>query len=171
MSLIQTQINIIGVDPGKTTGIALYNVRGFQSYEVSGETAVEFIENRARIRAAVAPLLIVCERWIVGAHTAKHSAQGDAANIIGALDDFAKSTEHVTMELQSASDAKHACTSHTLKQLGWFTPRLGHANDAGSHVGLAMLKYHSSAWLHLINVLDSDQHTVLDSNQDAQLTD
>lgn len=171
MSVIQTQINIIGVDPGKTTGIALYNARGFQSYEVSEETAVEFIKNRARIRAAVTPLLIVSERWITGTHTSKHSAQSHAQQINGALEQFAKETEHITFEQQTAADAKHICPSRTLKQLGWYTPRLGHANDAGSHVGLAMLRYHSSAWLHLINVLDSNQDTVLDSSQDAQLTD
>jgi hypothetical protein len=145
--------NIIGVDPGGTTGVAMFSVRGFTSFQMSGSHAVPFITERVHNRAVLGRIIIACQRFVIvgGAQT----QQTDALRIIGALESFADlAHNHVTFELQNAADAKKAATPDLLRQIDWWTPAMEHANDAAQHVALTMIRFYPEMWLNMIRPVE-----------------
>lgn len=149
--------NLIGVDPGEVTGIALYGVRGFTSLELPGVEAATFVMTRARDRSTISRVQIGCERWTNRGRVGRMTSQPRAQLIIGALDEFTRGEEFVTLELQSPGDAKHAVSIEMLKELEWHRPTHGgHANDAAAQVGLLMLRYFPARWYELTHPVQSN---------------
>ena len=128
---------VVGVDPGGTTGLAIWSPHlGLSLREVQGaDQAVDWLADMA----AGAGRHFVVEKYIITPQTAKLSQQHDALEIIGALKFLVRKHGH-TMTFQSPSEAKAFSKDDKLKRVGWYQPGLGHARDASRHVLLYLSK-------------------------------
>ena len=143
--------NIIAVDPGLTTGVAFYNVRGFKSFHVPGDTAVQLIKGWATQRCEIAHLLLATQRFTVSAQSSRHSRQNHAMKINGALEAFGDEHVDISVLVQNAADASKACSDDVLRKVGWWNVGMPHANDAARHVGLTMLSHFSARWYEMLH--------------------
>lgn len=141
----------MGVDPGGTTGIAIW--RGtypwrrsiVQHYQFEQTPAVKMVDDFAtQCQMDGIPLLIGCETYIVrkGRNTV-HTMQNDALEIIGAIKSIAERTDAI-LSMQMPATAKHVLDDKALKKFGWWKSSIDyrHANDAARHIGCAMLMHH-----------------------------
>lgn len=133
----------LAIDPGGTTGMALFNTRDngtdFESWEIPGglEGFAQWNFN------AGLPLRgfdqIVMESFIINEGTYKKTAQYDALYIIG----YVRALSHLhgpPVKMQSPPKRK-GCTDAMLKALKWYDRSPGgHANDAARHLVVHLLK-------------------------------
>lgn len=128
---------VIGIDPGKTTGFAIWQ-NGHLLIEQSGQLPrQQFFEwfEKIACTAHVSPLHVVIERFLIGRATV--GKEGDAHYAIGGIGIAEYLSEKYEFELtiQGASKAKNFCTDEKLKILGWYHGTSGgHQNDAIRHL-------------------------------------
>lgn len=134
MNLTTEAPMFIAIDPGLTSGWALYNTLDgtFASGEIEGRPLLyRFLEN---VMDDGQPMHLIVERFDIGAGTVEKTRQLDALYIIGALEYLAGKTG-AGFTVQSRASAKTFATDDKLKALGWwFRGGEGHANDAGRHL-------------------------------------
>lgn len=141
--------HILAVDPGKTSGIALFKFDLANPVLIwSGE--YQQYNYASPIRSAIedasdcgADLDVVCERFTINAQTVKNSQAPFSLEQIGILKqcmlDVGLDTERINF--QSPSDAKGMFTNQALKKLEyWHTGGEGHALDAIRHGLLRCVK-------------------------------
>lgn len=126
---------IIGVDPGKETGLALYFNRSLLTKDSVAASEVltrvsRWVHNTLGKFGDNAQVIIAVERYQVGGNTVKKTRQPDAVEILGALRLIARGNPQVRVVVSNASDAKKIASPATLKRIGWWTPGHGHINDA-----------------------------------------
>jgi hypothetical protein len=103
--------------------------------------------------------VVVCERFIIGAHTAKLTQAPWSLEQIGALRFFC-SRNSIPFVLQNAADAKKFGTDKALNTLGWKRPRGGgHARDAQRHLLVYLAKK---------NMIDLEPLLAVDDNTIVQ---
>lgn len=148
--------NIVGVDPGGTCGVAIYNVRGFQSFHVPGPQAGRFITERVRRLTELSHVFVACQRFIIvgGAQTQQPEALQTIGELTALADDDGK---NITLELQNSADAAKAGSRELLTQLDWWRPGMEHANDAARHVALTMLRHFPTMWYEMIRSVESNR--------------
>ena len=141
---------ILAVDPGKATGIALfeYTVNEEPILVWSGEYQQK--EVAEPIRKAVdhaynnnVELDVVCERFIINAQTVRNSQAPFSLEVIGALKQLLLDGEvdPDRINFQSPSDAKAMFDNPKLKKLEyWHKGGEGHALDAVRHGLLRCVK-------------------------------
>jgi hypothetical protein len=145
---------ILAVDPGKATGLALFE------HETGGEPVLMWSMEvqqheyagpiRATLELAAAselPLEIVCERFTINVQTAKNSQAPYSLEQIGILKqclmDVGRQTDDIYF--QAPADAKAVFPNEKLKKLGyWHRGGEGHALDAIRHGLLRLVK---SGWV------------------------
>lgn len=129
---------VVAVDPGGTTGIAVWSpIMGLSMREVKGaDHAVDWLADMAR---QLAGAHFVVEKYIITPATAKLSQQHDPLEIIGALKFLTRKYGH-KLVLQSPSEAKAFSTNDKLKRVGWYQPGQDHARDASRHALLYLSK-------------------------------
>lgn len=129
---------VVGVDPGGTTGIALWSPQlGLSLRQVEGaDHAVDWLADMAR---QLTNATFVVEKYIITPATAKLSQQHDPLEIIGALKYVTRRHGH-KMVMQSPSEAKAFSTNDKLKRVEWYQPGQDHARDASRHVLLYLSK-------------------------------
>lgn len=131
---------LLGVDPGGTTGYAMWSGWGeknFRAGQIEGRH--EFL---AALDTAIGwgyPMVWVVERFVITPSTTKMTPQYDALYIIGAMDYMAEKLGHV-MVCQSPADAKKFATDEKLHKLGWYDASAPHGMDAARHVALYLAK-------------------------------
>jgi hypothetical protein len=144
---------ILSVDPGKATGIALFEYTPGDEPTLlwSGEYQQE--EYAQPIRKALAealmqefPIEIVCERFTINAQTVKNSQAPYSLEQIGILKqcmmDVGKAPDDIYF--QSPADAKAMFPNEKLKKLEyWYKGGEGHALDAIRH---GLLRCVKSGW-------------------------
>lgn len=134
---------LVGVDPGKVTGIAVWwdpfvydnsaKKADVDTAEVENSTAVvpvirRILENRR-------PFAVGVERYI---QNSRKTHQPAASEVTGAVKSLCEELL-VRCVYQSPGPAKRAGSTKALKKLGWWTPTPdGHANAALGHVLLLM---------------------------------
>lgn len=134
-----TETVIIGIDPGKKTGVGIWdNIGGtdsFESYEMDVEEFwgwfIPFVHEH---RAAGRDVRLVCESFIITIHTAKNTQATWSLELIGLVKyvGFAYGCE---VTLQSPSVGKSFGTDGKLRLMGWWKKgAAGHANDAARHL-------------------------------------
>lgn len=130
-------LRIAGVDPGKTTGVAVINWDGENFPTPPAEYyQVEYPALPGFMQEFIPQIdLLVVERFTISGRTVKASRQYEALYAIGGIL-FLADLYHRPMRLQMASDAKTAYTDDRLKELGWYVPKR-HARDAIRHALLA----------------------------------
>lgn len=137
---------VVAVDPGGTTGLATYREGGLPFVSDGSVFASSQVDRRLDVPDALAamalhgcPMVVVVERFIINAATARKSAQPDALLVCGALE-YMSHRNGWTFILQKPADAKTFSTDDKLKSLGWYRPGMGHANDAARHLLLALVR-------------------------------
>lgn len=152
---------IIGVDPGKKCGIALYDEDDsqpfrFESYTLPSEEAIvavaEWLEPNMYEEQ---PVLVVCERYTIGGRTVKMSRQPRALEVIGVVRDMCHRL-NVPFVLQNPSDAKKFGNPERLKDIGWW--KVGDvdddANSAAAHVLLGLATHFPVAFGRLVRPVE-----------------
>lgn len=153
---------IIGVDPGKITGIAMYQTAGaFGPGTVIGDIkswAVAEVEStqvlpyiRALLRGRK-PTLIACERFVQGTGRRAMSYQGDAQHITGEVSGLAQDLG-CQFARQLAGPAKKTGNDQVLKQVGCYTATPdGHANDACRQVIRVLATFYPEVYAKLVGI-------------------
>lgn len=122
--------SVVAVDPGGTTGLALWAPGlGLSLLEKDPEAAVDWLH----LLAEGDKKTFVVERYIITPATAKMSQQHDALEIIGVIKFLARKYGHALV-MQKPAEAKGYSTDQKLKNVGWYQPGKPHARDASRHL-------------------------------------
>lgn len=136
---------MIGIDPGKVTGIVVVEVAEDGSVEVLEAHQLPVTETMLWVRRELAnepPDLVGLESFIITARTAKLSRQPDALELIGVVKAcilFALTDNgvEIPLSMHSPSDAKTVWSDERLKKHDLYMLAAGHAKDALRHALLA----------------------------------
>ena len=154
-----SSLNVLAIDPGKATGVAIWRtyrqesqhesfqldggfdgVSSFLAYGDGGPAwiAPDYDEGESSVYRYDA---VVCESFSVRSNTHKmdQGAFMDVWSNIGALR-YAAYLAGVPFHLQTPAEAKSFATNDKLKKLGWFTGGAGHADDASRHLLTFLVK-------------------------------
>lgn len=132
---------VLAVDPGKTTGFALWSALKPSEAVISQAENDVFLPYADRLMTAHGPeLLIVCEAYIISPETLKKSRQTDPLEVIGVLRYLAFRHGSTFAPLQKAADAKTVVPNDRLRTLGWYERGADHGRDAARHLALWLLK-------------------------------
>lgn len=143
-------IHVIGVDPGKTTGLARLR---------NGELttlAVPALDVRPIVMAWLLEepgTIIGVERYVITVRTAKLSAQPDALGVTGALESLAHEDPRTRLVKQNMSDAKKLINAKLRRKLGWQqTGHLAiHQNDAVCQAGKVVQSQYPEVFTALVS--------------------
>lgn len=140
---------VLAIDPGKTTGMALF------SYEAGSEPVLEWSKEleQHEVAEAVRGVIwlgnvrnnidIVCERFVINAQTVRNSQAPYSLEVIGivkqCLHDNGKAMDDIFF--QAPADAMSMFSNEKLKKLEyWHRGGAGHALDAIRHALLRLVK-------------------------------
>lgn len=141
---------VIGVDPGKLTGVATFwgdELRG--QYEMPANRVGSWIEEycsgliRYNDGAPRQYFLFAVERYQIGATTVKKTRQPDAMFVTGAVQSVADRF-HGAFTLQNASDAKKIGKPSSLIRMPGYVHYGDHRQDACSQVYMALARWYPS---------------------------
>jgi hypothetical protein len=145
---------VLGVDPGKTTGIALLSWPGKAEDDPSVEWSVEVDENDFAdeiLRGLDVPrgggFHVACESFVINMKTAKNSQAPWSLEHIGVLKYLCDQRNYPRAQItfQSPANAKSMFDNPALHRLGtWHRGGEGHANDAIRH---ALLRFVRAGWV------------------------
>lgn len=141
------EVRVIGVDPGKTTGLAL--LTGSRLTQV----AVPFAEVEDTLRLWLASEVITyvgIERFVITRNTARKTQQTDALKVSGVVQNLVERSERHVVVYQNMSDAKRLGNPVMLRKLGWRRTGVNasHMNDAASQV-FKLVATRRPDWVHL----------------------
>jgi hypothetical protein len=152
---------LIGVDPGKTTGLFVYSNgprfgfldRQYLRDEVDAEQMPKRMSDlivKATDYVGYGGVHIAVERYIVTGRTAKLSQQTDALEVTGMIKAFAtlhtsnSIRQYMKANLKFANDA-------ALRRAGWHSSKLGHATDAARQAYALLKDVDYPEWLAVSN--------------------
>lgn len=156
---------VIGIDPGKTTGMFLYAPHGrvgpkwkglkpFYAWQQFGAADAPRALNAeitdAAERYGPSGVHIAVERFIINARTAKSTQQADALEVTGMVKGFAALRtpnpvrQYMKANLRFASD-------DALRKIGWYSSKMGHATDAARQAYALLKDVHYPSWLDVSN--------------------
>jgi hypothetical protein len=138
--------HILAVDPGKASGLALFSLETGEEPVLIWSQEYQQEEYAKPIRSTLAKypnVLVVCERFIINAQTAKKTQAPYSLEQIGILRqclmDAGRKADDIIF--QSPSDAKAMFDNPKLKKLEyWHKGGEGHALDAIRHALLQCVK-------------------------------
>lgn len=142
---------VLGVDPGKASGIALVSWDPEEEGEELGliyslEVQPEEFADEIKIGLGYMknePLYVACESFTINAQTAKNSQAPWSLENIGVLKHLCREAGYPVenISFQAPANAKSMFPNPTLKTLGtWHRGGEGHANDAIRHALLRLVK-------------------------------
>lgn len=126
---------IIGVDPGKRTGIwIMHNDKLIYGYEKPALKALDIINRVSLHVPSNAIITYAVERYDIGPMTGKLSRQYEALEVIGAIKYFAHERGEYSRVIMQQRAAKKRVPDEVLKRLNWWTPGSeGDMHDAQRH--------------------------------------
>lgn len=134
-------MRVLAVDPGKTTGIAVWNSGTFSAWAEEYELALDFVASY--IRDDYRPDVVVIEDFVITQRTTKMGTanwrRGQELEFIGVARWWCKTTG-VEFVLQTPSQAKSFSTDQKLKTYGWWSKGVDHPRDATRHLMLYLVK-------------------------------
>ena len=161
---------VIGVDPGKMTGMfvfthMLHDGGGYvpprtdiliEPYQVPAEEVgtwlwelIDYLEGYDQ-GPYPGDIHIAVEKYIITQRTAKLSQQHDALEVTGAVkavaaQSFSKPVvkQYLKANLKFASD-------DMLRTMGWFSPKMRHANDAARQASALLKEVDYPRWCELV---------------------
>ena len=152
---------LIGVDPGKTTGLFLYSNasrfgfldRQYLHDEVDADDIAKRLSDlvvRATDYVGFGGVHIAVERFIINSRTAKGSQQADALEITGMAKAFARLHTRNTVTQYMKANLKFA-NDGALRRAGWYSSKLGHATDAARQTYALLKDVDYPEWLAVSN--------------------
>lgn len=128
---------IIGVDPGKACGFAVFQTAtgDFHSDDLSVDVALDRIY--ALMYGQNLRTILSVERFTPNGRAAQ-TAQTDALEVIGAARFIARRLNALRFMTPGASEAQSIAGPDVLRTLGWWAPGFDHRNRAASQVGYAL---------------------------------
>jgi hypothetical protein len=139
----------IGIDPGETTGVAIWMGVPMQR---PLEWCAQLRENSTVVAAITGFLdvdtVVACERFMIGSRTHKKK-RTHAPDIIGDVRGLCERRGATFLE-QNASDAKSFATDDLLRNVGWYVTGKGHAMDAARHLVLAVARRDKELFSELV---------------------
>lgn len=139
---------VIGVDPGETTGLFVYDSDS-GSHDHEQLRGTEYVLQWVNDRVDIADTEIAMERFVLGTNTARYTRHPQTMHVIHAIDSLF-STSHVTVTLQTASEAKSFAPNALLRRIGWYARSMPHANDAARHALLRLARRNLNEFDHLL---------------------
>lgn len=132
---------LLAVDPGETTGWAVYDLDAGALIPSDRPRQAPYLEFLLRTDEFSAHFprraTVVVERFTVTTQTAKHSAQPHALRVTGALEYLAhRDGQDFDATSQPPAAAMKLADNDVLRGLGWYRRGEEHANDALRHVVL-----------------------------------
>ena len=122
---------VMAVDPGKMTGVALFDGTNHQSFELDIDVVFTKLYDLVKMYR---PAAVICEAFRITVQTAKNTQAPWSLELIGALR-LTCLLFDIPFILQSPSDAKGFATDDKLKAMEWYNPsKGGHQNDATRHL-------------------------------------
>lgn len=148
---------LVGVDPGKATGISIWWDPDFfdcsrhglplDLAEVDSSTTVTTVIRR--MLDGHRPDMILVERC---RQNPRKTNQPEAVEVTGAVRSLAEEL-HVRCVYQSPSPAKKLATPKLLRRIGWWFPTPdGHQNAATAHVLLGMATFMPVRFAQLVGI-------------------
>jgi hypothetical protein len=145
------RIAVLGVDPGKTTGVAFVTWGGDHDVNPtvvwSDEVDETAFASRVREALVVGPsydiFVVTCERFIINAQTVRNSQAPYSLEQIGVLKHLCRENDYdpEKIKFQAPVDAKNMFPNPALKKLEtWHKGGDGHALDAIRHALLCLAK-------------------------------
>lgn len=145
---MRPKVRVIGVDPGKTTGLMLLN-----DDDVVVQVAATFVEVEEVLRLWLSSeivTIVAVERFVITRNTARKTQQTDALKVSGVVQNLVERSRLHEVVYQNMSDAKKLGSPTMLRALGWY--RVGrnarHMNDAASQV-FKLVASRYPDWVHL----------------------
>lgn len=136
-----TYHTIIGIDPGKCTGLFLYKSGKTEHHEMALPQAGDWLWSWL-LSGSVD--LVVHERFIVSPGGGARTMQLDALGVIGVAQFLCHRTK-TDLAVVSKSDALKLASNDRLRQAGWWGRGFTHANDA-ARVAMAAYAPRNPAW-------------------------
>lgn len=134
---------VLGVDPGKKTGVALFDLffeTMVDGWEVLDDKLGFLLEETIdKYRPAV-----VSEAFVINSATVRNTQAPWSLEGIG-IARYLSRKYGVHFEVQPQSSAKRFATNERLHALGWYVPGRGHLADAQRQVLLYVTKH---GWWH-----------------------
>lgn len=146
---------VLGVDPGKTSGIALISWSGNKdelpvlemSDEVTAEAYASVIDTAflTSLFSGATKTTVACERFVINQATVRNSQAPFSLEQIGVLKHLCRTSRFAPgaeeIKFQAPVDAKNMFPNPALKKLGlWHRGGDGHALDAIRHALLALTR-------------------------------
>ncbi len=169
---------IIGCDPGFTTGLYVYRTYAANHTEVpQGPVQAEawqvpkllhdwIIRANAHMwdddEGTEEPhgVHVAVEKYTITARTARLSQQADALEVTGMVKAVASLNEPVEVRQYLKANLKYA-SDDMLRAVGWYAPKLRHANDAARQAFALLKDIDYPAWSKLVAdaTMDRDERT------------
>lgn len=129
---------IMAVDPGKTSGLALYDrtAESFESFELDFDRTCSTALENAQSKGT--DLLIVCESFLITQQTPKNTQAPWSLELIGVMRFLSRTYCGRDITLQAPASAKRFSSDERLRSMGFWTRGKGHANDAARHLLLTL---------------------------------
>ena len=152
---------IIGVDPGKTTGLFMFSNHPRYGFlddmilraEITAEDVPKYMTSlivKAVDYVGYGGVHIAVERFVITGRTAKLSQQADALEVTGMVRAFAqlhtsnRIKQYMKANLKFANDA-------ALRKAGWYSAKQGHATDAARQAYALLKDVDYPTWLTVSN--------------------
>ena len=141
---------VVGVDPGKASGIAVIEwdeqsdvPQVLYSLETDPESYADEIETALKHMNQYERLFVACESFTINAQTVRNSQAPWSLENIGILKHLCRRAGYPVDQIafQPPVNAKNMFPNEKLKKLGtWHRGGEGHANDAIRHALLRLVK-------------------------------
>ena len=143
-------IRILAIDPGKASGICLFEYKAGEEPKLISTGEYQMKEYAQPIRLALASaledkvqILVVCERFIINAQTVRNTQAPYSLEMIGVAKQIMLDygIDPDALIFQSPADAKAMFPNPALKKLDyWFVGGEGHSLDSIRHGLLRCVK-------------------------------
>jgi hypothetical protein len=133
---------VLGVDPGKRTGLAVIDV--LRETCVGTEEPYEKVGDRLEYLIAGLRPFVAIENFIINATTVKNTQAPWSLKVLGISEYLARKYDCPAKVIMQSS-AKRFTTNERLQALGWYVPGRGHLNDAER---VALLHMVDTGWWH-----------------------
>lgn len=142
---------IIGVDPGKMTGVSAYaNGKLHMHKELPADEVTEYLSLKVLPALHDMRVVIGVERYTFGVGATRKSRQLDPVKLTGQLEDVARryAAEFV---LINQADSKRMAPDRVLRLIGWYVRTAeGHANDASRVVYTTLAQVNLTEFTKLV---------------------
>jgi hypothetical protein len=126
---------LIGVDPGKTSGLAVLDGDDFWSVDL--DDPLDVCDEVHRMLRWKRPTVVAVERYTFTRAAGRMTRQYDALEVIGALR-YICHTSGVSFVLRGASESARVGSPAVLRALGWWARGFDHRNRAAAQLALLL---------------------------------